>query len=278
MEKTMAQDILARGGRVFPIDVDKIIPNPHQPRKVFREAELQGLAQSIAANGILQPLCVRPAGECFELIAGERRLRAAILAGLRNVPCIICNADDKDSAVYALLENIQRSDLHYFEEAIALQRLLHEFSLSQTQAAQMLGRSQPAISNKLRLLKIPEELREQIIRFGLSERHARSLLRFQTENAMRNRLRDICLQNLSAEQAEQNSRKAVKEPVQKKQGNRDSRKPTAVFKDIRIFLNTFNHAVDTMRQAGINAGTDEEETDEYYIYTVKIPKTVLHKD
>lgn len=271
----MPQNNLARGGRVFPIGVDKIIPNPHQPRKVFREDELQGLAQSIAANGVLQPLCVRPAGESFELISGERRLRASILAGLKIVPCIICDASDKDSAVYALLENIQRSDLHFFEEAEAMQCLITQHSISQTEAAALLGRSQSAVSNKLRLLRIPEALREQIRHGGLSERHARSLLRYQTEDAMKKALRQIFLQNLSAEQAEKNLTVKDEPDSLKKQmqrGSRDNQRHTAVYKNIRIFLNTFNHAVDIMRDAGINAGTDEEETDEYYIYTVKIPK------
>lgn len=275
LERNMPQNNLARGGRVFPIGVEKIIPNPHQPRKMFREDELQGLAQSIAANGVLQPLCVRPAGERFELISGERRLRASIMAGLKTVPCIICDASDKDSAVYALLENIQRSDLHFFEEAEALQCLLTQHSVSQTEAAALLGRSQAAVSNKLRLLRIPVQIREQIRRGGLSERHARSLLRFQTEDAMKKALRQIFLLNMTAEQAEKDLTADEQESTQetKQRGRRDNQRQTAVFKNIRIFLNTFNHAVDIMRDAGINAGTDEEETDEYYIFTVKIPKT-----
>ena len=265
----------ARGGRVFPIHIHKIIPNPYQPRKYFKEADLQGLAQSIAINGVLQPLCVRPVGEFFELISGERRLRASVMAGLKTVPCIICDANDKDSAVYALLENIQRSDLHFFEEAEALEKLINEFQLSQNEAALLLGRSQPAISNKLRLLKIPAPLREQIQKAGLSERHARSLLRFQTEDAMKKTLRDILLNNMSAEQAEKECYNSVREASQSEnRGKRDNGRQTAVFKNIRIFLNTFNHAVDIMRKSGIEAGTDEEETDDYYIYTVKIPKRV----
>lgn len=279
-QEIMSQNSLARGGRVFPISVHKILPNPHQPRKVFRESELQGLAQSIAANGVLQPLCVRPAGELFELISGERRLRASIIAGLSTVPCIICDANDKDSAVYALLENIQRADLHYFEEAEALSKLLSDFALSQSDAALLLGRSQPAISNKLRLLKIPEPLREQIRRGGLSERHARSLLRYQTEDAMKKALHTILLKNMTAEQAEKGIETTEKDSPQNqdKRGKRDNQRHTAVFKNIRIFLNTFNHAVDIMRQAGIEAGTDEEETDDYYIYTVKIPKSRTSRD
>ncbi len=270
----MPQNSLARGGRVFPIAVEKIIPNPQQPRKFFCDDELQGLARSIAANGVLQPLCVRPAGECFELISGERRLRASRMAGLKAVPCIICDASDKDSAVYALLENIQRSDLHFFEEAEALQCLISQHSISQTEAAALLGRSQAAVSNKLRLLRIPETIREQIRRSGLSERHARSLLRFQTEDAMKKALRQILLQNMSAEQAEKDLPVVKKESLQEseQQGKKENQRQTTVYKNIRIFLNTFNHAVDIMRNAGINAGTDEEETDEYYIYTVKIPK------
>ena len=265
----------ARGGRIFPIHINKIIPNPHQPRKFFKETELQGLAQSIAANGVLQPLCVRPAGESFELISGERRLRASVMAGLKTVPCIICDANDKDSAVYALLENIQRADLHYFEEAEALEKLIHDFNLSQSDAAMLLGRSQPAISNKLRLLRIPSVVRDQIQKAGLSERHARSLLRFQTEDAMKKALRDILLQNMTADQAEKECKLSEQEsPKSENRGKRDNGRQTAVFKNIRIFLNTFNHAVDIMRQSGIEAGTDEEETDDYYIYTVKIPKRV----
>lgn len=267
----MPQNQLARGGRIFPIAIDKILPNRNQPRVIFKDAELQGLAASIAANGILQPLCVRPAGEYFELISGERRLRAAKLAGLRSVPCLICDADDRNSALYALLENIQRADLHYFEEAVALQNLILNFHISQTEAAAVLGRSDSFISNKLRLLRIPSDIREQIIRHGLSERHARSLLRYQTDDAMKKALREICLHDLSADEAE-------KIPTQTdfsakpKKTSVDHRRQRAVFKNIRIFLNTFNHAVDIMREAGIEAGTDEEETDEYYIYTVKIPK------
>lgn len=274
----MPQDQLARGGRVFPIQIEKIIPNPHQPRVLFKESELNGLAQSIAANGVLQPLCVRPVGEFFELISGERRLRASVMAGLKTVPCIICNANDKDSAVFALLENIQRSDLHYFEEAQALNTLLHEFSVSQSEAAMLLGRSQSAISNKLRLLRIPVQIREQIIAGGLSERHARSLLHYQTEDAMKKALRQIMLQNMTASQAEKELYDVVQEPTQNQRGRRDTQRHTAVYKNIRIFLNTFNHAVDIMRNAGIDAGTDEEETEEYYIYTVRIPKTKNNRD
>lgn len=274
----MPQNNLARGARVFPIGVEKIIPNRHQPRKLFRAAELEGLAQSIAANGVLQPLCVRPAGEFFELISGERRLRASIMAGLKTVPCLICDANDKDSAVYALLENIQRSDLHYFEEAEALHKLITQFSLSQSDAAMLLGRSQPAISNKLRLLRIPEAIREQIQRGGLSERHARSLLRYQTEDAMKKALRQILLQDLSADEAEKTNIADEQDSPQSKRGKRDNQRQTAVFKNIRIFLNTFNHAVDIMRNAGIEAGTDEEETEEYYIYTVKIAKVPPKRD
>lgn len=277
MEKMpMPLNQLARGGRIFPIAVEKIIPNRHQPRTIFRENELQGLAASIAANGIIQPLCVRPTGECFELISGERRLRAAKMVGLHTVPCIICDADDKNSAVYALIENIQRSDLHYFEEAEALRNLLQLFEISQSEAALILGRSQSSISNKIRLLRIPGELREQIIRHGLSERHARSLLRYQTDDAMKKALREICLHGLSAEQAEKAPIESF--PVKTQQEKENNRRQRAVFKNIRIFLNTFNHAVDIMRNAGIDAGTDEEETDDYYIYTVKIPKTIQSRD
>lgn len=259
----MREDALQYGGRIVFIPEKLIVPNPKQPRRIFGAEELESLARSIAENGIIQPLSVRPAGECYELISGERRLRAAKLAGLRRVPCIIYAADDRRSAIYALIENIQRTDLHFFEEAEAIERFLRECGLSQERAAQILGKSQAAVSNKLRLLRIPEELRAVIIEKKLSERHARTLLRFQTEDAMRRALKEICLRNLTSTEAEK-----YRPPTEKK----PEKPPTLVFKDLRVFLNTFEHAVDTMRRAGIEADAEQKETEDFYLYTVRIAK------
>lgn len=258
----MAKECLSRSNRIFMIATDRIVPNPQQPRQHFKDAELYGLARSIESNGILQPLLIRPTDNLFELISGERRLRAAGLVGLTEVPCVICNANDRESAVFALLENLQRADLHYFEEAAALKRLLTDHELTQGEAAVLLGRSQPYISNKLRLLMIPSSMREEMILHDISEREARGIVRQPNENAMRAALRAVILRKTgkTTRSREVNAK------------NTKENRPTAVFKNIRIFLNTFNKAVDIMRDAGIEAGTNEEETEEYYIYTVKIPK------
>ena len=258
----MREDTLQTGGRIVFIPVELLQPNANQPRKVFAEEELLSLSASVAANGIIQPLSVRPAGEYYEVISGERRLRAAVLAGLHRVPCIIYEADDRRSAVYALLENIQRADLHFFEEAEAIQRLVNECGIPQEKAAAVLGKSPAAVSNKLRLLRIPPNMRKVIEENHLSERHARSLLRYSTEESMQRALKNICLRNMTSAEAERYSAADTKVEKQQK----------LIFKDLRIFLNTFEHAVTTMQQAGIKAGAEQGETEEYYIYTVRIPK------
>ncbi len=265
----MTEESAIRVSRVFWVDVRRIEPNPAQPRQYFETERLQGLAQSIAENGVLQPLCVRQTGERLELISGERRLKAAVIAGLQRVPCIVLDATDRESAVYALLENIQRADLHYFEEATAIRNLIECHHLTQEEVAICLGKSQPAISNKLRLLKIPQDMRKIITESELSERHVRSLLRYDNEEDMKLALQTIIKKKMSAAQAEEFARN--KKRAASASCNR------VVFKDLRIFINTFHRAVEVMRSAGIDAGAQEEENDEFYIYTVKIPKTSPNK-
>ena len=162
--------------RVQYISTTRIRPNPQQPRRSFPEDALAELAESIRCYGILQPLTVRRAGGDFELIAGERRLRAARLAGLREVPCLIARVGEEDSALLALIENLQRRDLDYWEEADALARLIRRYDLTQEQAAEKLGKSQSTVANKLRLLRLPEDVRALLRENGLTERHARALL------------------------------------------------------------------------------------------------------
>ena len=163
--------------RVQYISTTRIRPNPQQPRRSFPEDALAELAESIRCYGILQPLTVRRAGGDFELIAGERRLRAARLAGLREVPCLIARVGEEDSALLALIENLQRRDLDYWEEADALARLIRRYDLTQEQAAEKLGKSQSTVANKLRLLRLPEPVRAAAQKYALTERHARALLR-----------------------------------------------------------------------------------------------------
>ena len=249
----------------------QIRPNKTQPRRSFDEEGLRSLSRSIVENGILQPLVVRRVNATeFELIAGERRLRAAVMAGLGKVPCIVHKCTDKESATLALIENLQRADLSMFEEARGIARLIRKYNLTQEQAAIKLGKKQSTVANKLRLLRLTFEEQEWILTANLSERHARSLLRINDENLRKEVLSRVIAENMSAGECEA----LVSETLLKKPPTDSPQKPERKFivKDVRIFVNTINRAVDTMRMSGINAVSRRHETDEYIEYTVKIPK------
>ncbi|WP_407725327.1 ParB/RepB/Spo0J family partition protein [Ruminococcus sp. JL13D9] len=272
----MRLNFLVKGeNKISEIPIIKIRPNKAQPRKVFNEDELSALSRSIAENGILQPLTVRKASQSeFELIAGERRLRAAILAGMKRVPCIIVKCTDKESAVYALLENLQRADLGIFEEARGISRLIRRYGLTQEQAADKLGKTQSTIANKLRLLKLSGEEQEWIENAGLTERHARALLRIDDEDIRREVLSKIISDNLNVSQTEALVG-IYKHNNPKTEKNRGRSK--AVIKDIRIFLNSINRAIDTMRLSGIDAQSVKTDSENFIEYTIRIPKSQLNK-
>lgn len=262
--------ILKNENKISDIPIIKIRPNKAQPRKVFNEEDLNALSQSISENGILQPLTVRKVSATeYELIAGERRLRASVMAGLRKVPCIVIKCSEKESAVYALLENLQRSDLGMFEEARGVSRLIRRYGLTQQEAAVKLGKTQSTIANKLRLLRLTYEEQEWIENAGLSERHARALLKLGDEGARREALSKIISENLNVQQSENliNLMLSSSPKNNKKQGT-----SKAVIKDVRIFVNTINKAIDTMRLAGIDAQSDKTDTDNFIEYTIRIPK------
>lgn len=261
---TMPQD----RKKVVEIPIDKIVPNPSQPRRSFSEQELDGLAASIQANGLLQPLTVRKVDGNYELIAGERRLRACRIAGLNSVSCIVCACDEKQSAIYAMLENLQRQDLQLFEEAEGIHMLLTVWGVTQEEAAARLGKSQSTIANKMRLLRLSMEERETICKAGLTERHARALLRIE-DQALRNKvLNDIIDRSLNVQQTDELVDSVIKGvPLQK-----ETSKRTFIIKDIRVFLNTINHAIETMKLSGINASTQKSETEDYIECVVRIPK------
>lgn len=262
--------VLKNENKISDIPIIKIRPNKAQPRKIFNEEELSALSQSILENGILQPLTVRKVSTAeYELIAGERRLRASVMAGLRKVPCIVIKCSDKESAVYALLENLQRCDLGMFEEARGVSRLIRRYGLTQQEAAVKLGKTQSTIANKLRLLRLTYEEQEWIEKAGLSERHARALLRLGDEGARREALSKIISENLNVQQTENLINLLINSSPKsdKKQGF-----SKAVIKDVRIFVNTINKAIDTMRLAGIDAQSDKTDTDNFIEYTIRIPK------
>lgn len=256
------------GGQIILLPQEDIFPNPNQPRRRFDFDELEGLAQSIRQNGIIQPICVRINGQGkYELISGERRLRASRLVGVTQVPCIIMDADDGKSALFALIENIQRSDLDFFEEAVAIEKLITDYGMTREEVCKKLGKAAPTVSNKLRLLRLPESVRYKITQENLTERHARALLRLTSQSQMERALSIIAEKRLSVAESEKLISQIAENGVQRRQ-------PTVkLFKDVRIFVNTLNHAVDTMRRAGIEADSAKSETDEYIEYVVRIPKS-----
>ena len=261
------QSKIKTAGHVLLIPQEDILPNRSQPRSRFDPDALEELAESIRQNGVLQPLLVRRSENgTYELIAGERRLRAARIVGVRRLPCIVMDVSDERSAVFALLENVQRQDLGFFEEAEALSRIMLQYDLTQEDVAARLGKAPSTISNKLRLLRLPEDVRREIMRMDLTERHARALLRLSTTDAMRQALTQIIRSHMNVAQTDAYITGLLKpsEPPR--------RQPLKLFKDVRLFVNTLNHAVDTMRRSGIDADAVRTETDEYIEYVVRIPK------
>lgn len=260
--------------KITELPIIRIRPNKSQPRKQFNESELKALSQSISENGILQPLIVRKITSSeYEIVAGERRLRASALAGLKKVPCIVVKCSDKESAVYALLENLQRADLGIFEEARGISRLIRRYGLTQEQAAEKLGKTQSTIANKLRLLRLSNEEQEWIEKSGLSERHARALLRIEDEELRRKALSGVITDRLNVSQTEAFVSSLIQSTPQKQRRG----KSKAVIKDIRIFVNTINKAVDTMRLSGIDAETHKTDYDNFIEYTIRIPKPKVER-
>ena len=253
--------------KLVKLPVSKILPNPSQPRKTFREDELQSLAQSIAENGLLQPVTVRKENGAYFLIAGERRLRASKIAGLKEIPAIIADCEQSDSAVLALLENVQRRDLQMFEQANAIVNLLREWEITQEEAAKRLGMSQSYLANKIRLLKLSPEEQHEILENHLTERHARALLKIDDMTLRQKVLKTVVEKKLNVAQTEELALAVIQPKEVKKKPRR-----TFVAKDIRLFINTIDHAVDAMKTAGIEAQTEKKETDDYIECTVRIPK------
>ncbi len=252
-------------GQIILIDVDKIYPNKNQPRTEFSRPDLEALAVSIKQNGIIQPLTVRKRGEKYELIAGERRLRASKMANLRSVPCIIMDADDKNSAVYALIENIQRKELNFIEEAKAVKTLAMYYGMRQEDIAACVGKTQSSVSNLLRVLKLPEDVQKKLTESGLTQRHARALLKLSPDG-QREAVNIAAARKLNVEQTERLVEKMLSEESKPK------RKTKIFFKDIRIFVNTINHAVETMQNAGIKAKYEKTESEDCITFTVRVPK------
>lgn len=252
---------------VIDIPCEEIAPNPYQPRKTFDQGELLTLASSIKSDGVLQPLLVRESGSEYELIAGERRLRAAMLAGLEAVPCIVIEASDRNSALMSLIENIQRSDLGFFEEAEAISRLIDLYGMTQEDAAIRLGYAQSTLANKLRLLKLSPRERSIIVEHDLTERHARALLKLDTPEKREEALGKIIKGRMNVEKTES----LVESMIEYEKYKERIRKGSAVFRNLRLFMNTVNKAVETMQIAGVNVNVDKKQSEDYLDYHIRIP-------
>lgn len=258
------------------IPVEDILPGQMQPRRHFSRQGLEELRDSIAEHGVLQPLTVRSRGDRFELIAGERRLRAAKMAGLYEVPCIIMDVDMEKSGVIALIENIQRRDLDFIEEAEGISQLIRLFGLSQEEVARALGKSQSAVANKLRILRLEPTVLERLRSEGLSERHARALLRLDSAEKQSEALDFIIDQRMNVAAAEDFIARLAA-PVPEPEPKPMRRKPLFVMKDVRVFMNTLNRSLDLVRQGGIDATLSRAETDDDLVFTVRIPKGQARK-
>lgn len=262
----MKSEKIKCAAEVYNIPQDMIDPNPDQPRRRFDFDELEGLAQSIRENGILQPITVKKTDDKrFELVSGERRLRAARLVGFTRVPAIVVDIDEKDSAIFSIIENLQRQGLDFFEEAEAIERLINDYAMSREDVARKLGLAQSTVSNKLRILRLPEDMRFKLSRAGLTERHARALLMLPDDNQRSRALSIIIDRHLNVAETERLIEQMLSRTKKPKNSLRGIR-------DIRLFINTLNHAVDTIRRAGVDADTAKSETAEYIEYIVRIPK------
>ena len=271
MQVTRTRPALRRGGIVY-LSTEDIVPNPVQPRKLFDDEGLEELSRSIKDYGILNPLSVRLRGSRYELVAGERRLRAARLAGLREVPCILLDVNMEDASLIALVENLQRRDLDFIEEANGINQLIRMFGMSQEEAARRIGKSQSAVANKLRLLRLPPDVLEALRQNGLTERHGRALLRLPDGDRQRAALLYIIDNGLTVAATDAYIDALLQEPEPEPEPPRPGSRRTFVLKDVRVFLNSLSRSIDLMKQGGIDAGVQREETEDRLILTISIPK------
>ena len=253
-------------GLVMNIALSEIFPNRFQPRRSFNEGELSALGESIRENGLIQPVSVRKIKGGFELIAGERRFRACKLIGREKIEAIVYDISDDESATWALLENLQRSDLGPFEEAEAVFKLVSSWNIPREEAAKKLGLASSTLSNKLRILKLEPAVRKVITEANLTERHARELLRIETEKGREEAAKFIAEKELNVPETV----KYISRILEKEKPKKNN--PRYFVKDMRLFINTFEHAVEIMNSAGLCAVSTVSENEDNIIYTVAVPK------
>lgn len=271
-------------GQPVILPVEAIVPNPFQPRQYFSDQEMDALTASVRRVGVLQPVIVRPAGRKFQLIMGERRWRAAGAAGLKEVPALVRDLDDETAAVLALVENVQRTDLNFWEEAEGYKTILDRFGATQAELALAVGKQQSTIANKLRLLRLPDDVKLAARQAGFTERHVRALLRLEDSEDLREVVGIIAQEKLTVRETEAlidawleeqaiglpavgaGSEAGVKEQAQRPRGG------LRMIRDARILLNTFRQGVDALRKAGLDASMDTADEGDHFTVTIRIPK------
>ncbi len=261
--------------QVLQVPLSKIVPNPYQPRKEFESEALSELADSIRQYGVLQPLLVAPGkGDTYILIAGERRLRASTMAGLGTVPVIVSEYTSQQIAEIALIENLQRKDLHYLEEAEGYEKLVNTFHLTQESMAIRVGKKQSTIANKLRLLRLPVSVRKKLHDSDLTERHARVLLKLENEDLQKAVLQKVLKGHLNVRQTE-----ALVEKTLKEAGKLNQKKPRFVIvNDVRIYLNSIKEVMETVKSSGIPSSMEQEMDGDDVVVTLRIKNVKKRKD
>lgn len=261
--------------KIYDIPIDDILPNPYQPRKHFDIHALRELSQSIEQYGVLQPINVNKTKDGkYELVAGERRLRASKMAGLKVIPATIVDMSENDLAIVSLIENLQREDLNFFEEAQGYFQLISEHNLTQEELALKIGKNQSTIANKIRILKLPDSVKKLITEYNLTERHARALLKLPDEQLQIDVVKKIKKNNLNVKKTEELIEKTANNITDPKKKNKAKVK---MFKDMRIYINTLNHAVKMLKKSGVKVEAKQEDKEDYIEYIVKIPKGPKNK-
>lgn len=255
------------------VGIENIRPNPYQPRKQFNKLSLEELCESIKQYGVIQPINIRKlSSNMYELVAGERRLRAATMAGLKEIPAIIIEINDNDSAVMALIENLQREDLSYMEEAEGYNNLISDHGFTQEELATKIGKSQSTIANKIRLLKLPPLVKKILADNSLTERHARALLKLHDEQLQLKVLKNVCEKGLNVKKTEDLVERAIDRFTRQETEKNNKGKFTRAIKDIRIFVNTIKQSIELMKKSGVDAKAAQFDRGSYVEFIVRIPK------
>lgn len=259
--------------RIIEININDIIPNRNQPRKNFDQKALEELSTSIKTYGVIQPITLRRlSNDKYELIAGERRLKATKLSGSNTIPAVIINVEENDSAAMALIENLQREDLNFLEEAEAYEKIVKEYKITQNELADKIGKTQSTIANKMRILKLPRKVKDKLIEHNLSERHGRALLKIEDDEIQYKVLEKIIKKDLNVSSTEKLIKSIVEDLNKEKINNRQNIRN---FINYRIYVNTIKNAYKEIIKTGIDAEFEQNDNDEFIEIKVKIPKNSL---